>query len=285
MNDSAHDFHDITLELTDPVAVLRLNRPEKLNAFTLDTLREIRAAVARAVADPRVVGIVITGNGRGFCAGLDAQALAEATRDASAWAADSAAHAELPGIFSYLLETPKPVIAAINGVTAGGGLVLALMCDLRFAAASASFVTIFLKRGLIAEHGVSWLLPRLVGTGHALDLLWMSDRLDAPTARSLGLVEKLCADDEVLEVACDYVRRLAQTSSPAAIAETKRLVYRHLGTDYLLALREADRAQLRFVALPDAVEGAQALLEKRAPRFTRLGAEAAASVSRSTARE
>jgi enoyl-CoA hydratase/carnithine racemase len=263
-------YCDITLEINDPVAVLRLNRPEKLNAFTLDTLREIRAAIATAVRDSRVVGIVITGNGRGFCAGLDAQALAAATKDASAWAEDSAANAELPGIFSYLLETPKPVIAAINGVTAGGGLVLALMCDMRFAAQAASFTTIFLKRGLIAEHGVSWVLPRLVGMGHALDLLWMSDRIDAITAHQLGLVEKLCADDNVLEMACDYIRRLAQTSSPAAIAETKRLVYRHQGTDYLTALKEADRAQMRFVTLPDAVEGAQALLEKRAAKFARI---------------
>jgi len=263
-------YRDITLEIDDPVAVIRLNRPDKLNAFTLDTLREIRAAVGAAVADARVVGIVITGNGRGFCAGLDADALAAATADASAWQEDSAAHADLPGIFSYLLETPKPVIAAVNGVAAGGGLVLALMCDLRFAAASASFVTIFLKRGLIAEHGASWVLPRLVGTGHALDLLWMSDRIDAQTARELGLVEKLCTDDDVLEMACDYVRRLALTSSPAAIAETKRLVYRHLGTHYVQALQEADRAQLRFVGLPDAQEGARALLEKRAPRFPRL---------------
>ena len=270
MNESS-PYRDITLDIDDPVAILRLNRPDKLNAFTLETLQDIRAAIGAAAADPRVVGIVITGNGRGFCAGLDAAALAAATQDASAWAADSAAHPELPGIFSYFLETPKPVIAAINGVTAGGGLVLALMCDLRFAAASASFVTIFLKRGLIAEHGVSWVLPRLVGTGHALDLLWMSDRIDAQTARDLGLVEKLCADDGVLEMACDYVRRLAVTSSPAAIAETKRLVHRHVGASYVQALQEADRAQLRFVALPDAKEGAQALLEKRAPRFARLG--------------
>jgi len=272
MND-AHAYHDITLDIEDPIAILRLNRPDKLNAFTLETLHEIRSAIGTAVADPRVVGIVITGNGRGFCAGLDAAALAAATEDASAWAADSAAHADLPGIFSYLLEVPKPVITAINGVTSGGGLVLALMCDLRFAAASASFVTIFLKRGLIAEHGVSWVLPRLVGVGHALDLLWMSDRIDAQTARELGLVEKLCVDDEVLEMACDYVRRLAVTSSPAAIAETKRLVYRHLGAPYGQALQEADRAQLRFVTLPDAVEGARALIEKRTPRFGRLGEE------------
>ncbi len=263
-------FKDITLDIDDPVAVLRLNRPDKLNAFTRETLQEIREAVGIAAADPCVVGIVITGNGRGFCAGLDAQALAAATADASAWAADAATQGDVPGIFSYLLEVPKPVIAAINGVTAGGGLVLSLMCDLRFAAPAASFVTVFLKRGLIAEHGVSWVLPRLVGSGRALDLLWMSERIDAATARDYGLVEKLAPDDNVLEFACDYVKRLAATSSPAAMAETKRLIYRHLGTDYPQALKEADSAQLKFVALPDAAEGARALLEKDSPRFKRI---------------
>jgi enoyl-CoA hydratase/carnithine racemase len=130
---------------------------------------------------------------------------------------------------------------------------------------------VFLQRGLIAEHGTSWLLPRLVGTGRALDLLWASERIDAVAAHAMGLVEKLCADDALLTTACDYVRRLAQTAAPAAIAETKRLVYRHLGCGYAQALQETDEAQLRFVGLPDAAEGAQALLARRAPRFARLG--------------
>ncbi len=261
-------FNDIELTIDDPVAVLRLNRPEKLNAFTYDTLREIRAAIDACAADPRVVGIVITGNGRGFCAGLDAVTLAAVT---SAPAAPRTESDALPGIFSYLLEVPKPVIAAINGVAAGGGLILALMSDLRIASRDASFTTVFLKRGLIAEHGSSWLLPRLVGTGRALDLLWMSDRIDADTALRVGLVESVVDADVLLDTATNYIRRLAVTSAPAAVAETKRLIYRHLGTGYVEALREADASQWKFVSAPDAREGAAALLEKRAPKFTRLG--------------
>ena len=184
--------------------MLRLNRPEKLNAFTYDTLREIRAAIDACAADPRVVGIVITGNGRGFCAGLDAATLAAVT---SAPAAPRTESDALPGIFSYLLEVPKPVIAAINGVAAGGGLILALMSDLRIASRDASFTTVFLKRGLIAEHGSSWLLPRLVGTGRALDLLWMSDRIDADTALRVGLVESVVDADALLDTAMNYIRR------------------------------------------------------------------------------
>jgi enoyl-CoA hydratase/carnithine racemase len=177
----------------------------------------------------------------------------------------------LPGIFSYLLEVPKPVIAAINGVAAGGGLILALMSDLRIASKDASFTTIFLKRGLISEHGSSWLLPRLIGAGRALDLLWTSDRIDAETAADIGLVEKLVDADRLIDTAKDYVRKLADSAAPLAVAATKRLVYRHLGMGYVDALKEADVIQKEFVAAPDASEGAQALLEKRTPRFKRLG--------------
>lgn len=263
-------YADIEVEIDDPVALIRLNRPEKLNAFTYQTLAELRSAIDAAAADTRVVGIVITGNGRGFCAGLDAEVLAATTkRGVSGTTARDPD--ELPGIFSYLINVPKPVIAAVNGVAAGGGVILALMSDLRIASKSAAFTTVFLKRGLIAEHGSSWLLPRLVGVGRALDLLWMSDKIDAATAQSIGLVEKVVEHDQLIDAARDYVKRLAVTSSPSAIAATKRLVYRHLGVGYLDALREAEVVQNEFVAAPDAGEGAQALLEKRAPRFKRLG--------------
>jgi enoyl-CoA hydratase/carnithine racemase len=265
------DYEHIQLEVQDPVALIRLNRPDKLNAFTYRTLHEIRSAVDAATADPRVVGIVITGNGRGFCAGLDAQVLAEVTGSGEPIENTPADSDELPGLFSYLLQVPKPVIAAVNGVTAGGGLVLALMCDLRIASSEARFTTVFLKRGLIAEHGTSWILPRLLGTGRALDLLWTSDKVDAEEALSLGLVDKLVPHDELLTAARAYVERLAANASPAAIAETKRLVHRHVGMDYESALREAEASQNRFVAMPDAKEGGRALLEKRAPRFARLG--------------
>lgn len=271
------NYTDISLDIDDPVAILRLNRPERLNAFTYHTLKEIRHAIASASDDPRVVGIVITGMGRGFSAGLDADVLAEVTSRDAAPENTAPASTELPGIFSYLLEVPKPVIAAVNGVAAGGGVILALMSDLRFAASTASFTTVFLKRGLIAEHGSTWILPRLTGISRALDLLWMSDRITADEAHGLGLVDRVVAPEALLDSACDYVRKLASTSPPAAIAETKRLLYRHLGVDYRTALVEAEIAQNRFVTAPDAVEGARAFIEKRAPRFRRLGHEPSSS--------
>ncbi|MFN0147905.1 MAG: enoyl-CoA hydratase-related protein [Dehalococcoidia bacterium] len=265
-------YTDIVVEVEDPVAVIRLDRPEKLNAFTHHTLAEIQRAVEAAAADPAVVGIVITGTGRAFSAGLDSQSLAETTADGGrSLRAERRDETEIPGLFTYLLAVPKPVIAAVNGVAAGGGLVLAAKCDVRFASTAASFTTVFLKRGLIAEHGTSWLLPRLVGPGRALDLLWTSKRIDAAEAYRIGLVEYLCEPEELLDRARAYVRELAANAPPKTIADTKRLVYAHLGAGYPEAFRDADAAQWVALERPDAAEGARALLEKRAATFERLG--------------
>jgi enoyl-CoA hydratase/carnithine racemase len=265
------NYTDIEVEIEDPVALIRLNRPEKLNAFTYHTLGEIRHAIDAAAADRRVVGIVITGNGRAFSAGLDAQVLSEVTSAERPPSNTPEESDELPGIFSYLTRVPKPVIAAINGVAAGGGLILALMADFRIASTDAIFTTVFLKRGLIAEHGSTWLLPRLVGPSRALDLLWMSEKIDASDAREMGLVDRVVPPISLIDEATGYVKRLAATAPPEAVAATKRLVYDHLGTDLRTALKEAEAVQNRFVTAPDAVEGARAFLEKRAPEFRRIG--------------
>ena len=266
----ADAYQDIELEIADPVAVIRLARPSKLNAFTYPMLREIRHAVDAVAADPRVVGIVITGKGHGFCAGLDAEALLSTT-SRGADARERTPSGDLPGLFSYLLRVPKPVIAAVNGVAAGGGFVLAAMCDVRFASAEASFTSIFTKRGLVAEHGTTWIVPRLVGAGHALDLLWSSRRIGGEEAARIGLVEYLVEPRDLLAAASRYVAELAATVSPAALADTKRMVYEHLGATYSAALADADDTAWRAIERPDAAEGSRALVEKRAPAFTRLG--------------
>jgi enoyl-CoA hydratase/carnithine racemase len=264
-------YEHVQVEVADPVAVIRLNRPDKLNAFTYPMLGELRHAIDAAAGDPRVVGIVITGNGRGFCAGLDAGALAT-TASSGGSARTRPLDADLPGLFSYLLRIQKPVIAAVNGVAAGGGFVLATMCDVRFASRDASFTAIFTKRGLVAEHGTTWIVPRLVGAGRALDLLWTSRRIDAAEAARIGLIEHLVDDLDVVGAASRYVAELAATVSPAALADTKRMVYEHFGQSLATALADADDTQWRALDRADAKEGAQALLEKRAPRFHRLAA-------------
>jgi len=261
---------DILYEVADPVATIRLNRPDKLNALTYPMLRSLREAVDEAAADPRAVGIVITGEGRGFCAGLDASVLAEtSSRGSSARTREPAG--ELPGLVSYLLRVPKPVIAAVNGPAAGGGFVLAAMSDVRFASTQASFTTVFSKRGLIAEHGTSWILPRLLGAGRALELLWSSRRVSAEEALRIGLVEFVTAPEELVARAQDFVRDLAANVSPGSLRETKRLVYDHLGIGVEASLRDADTAQWRALDHPDALEGAKSYLEKRPPKFARIG--------------
>ena len=129
----------------------------------------------------------------------------------------------------------------------------------------------FLKRGLVAEHGSSWILPRLVGTGRALDLLWASDKISAEEARQLGLVERVIETADLVDEAVAYIEKLAATSAPAAMAATKRMVYGHLGKGYREALVEAEVIQNEFVVRDDAREGALALLERRAPNFRKLG--------------
>jgi enoyl-CoA hydratase/carnithine racemase len=263
---------EILVEVADPVATIRLNRPDKLNALTYPMLAELRRAIDAAAANPAVVGIVITGNGRGFCSGLDAAVLAQTTRGETP-GGRGAESDEIPGLFTYLLAVPKPVIAAVNGVAAGGGFVLAAMCDLRIASSAASFTSIFTKRGLVAEHGTTWIVPRLVGVGRALDLLWTSRKLDAAEALRIGLVEYVVPAEQLESAATQYVKTLAETVSPATLADTKRMVYAHASMAYPDALRDVNEVQWRAVVRPDAIEGAKALLEKRTPRFARLGGD------------
>ena len=252
------------------VAVVRLERPDKLNAFTYAMLSELRSAIDDAVADERVVGIVITGAGRGFCAGLD---LGDLARTAAGEVGTTAAPRdpdELPALFSYLLRVPKPVVAAVNGACAGGGFVLAMMCDLRFAAERGGlFTTTFSKRGLVAEHGTSWLLPRLVGTGRALDLLWSARRLDAAEAYRIGFVDRVVDDELLVGAACAYVEDLAATVSPRSLATMKEQVYRGWSQPIDIALRQVAVEVDASVAHPDATEGVRSFVERRPPNFER----------------
>lgn len=262
-------MNGLRYEVEDPVALVTLDRPQTLNALTHDMLAAFRESVESAAADPAVVGIVITGEGRGFCSGLDAAVLG---RTAEAGSSSRPVTDEVPGLFTWLLSIPKPVIAAVNGVAAGGGFVLAAMCDLRIASSAAQFTTIFSKRGLIAEHGMTWTVPRLVGAGAALDLLWSSRKIDAAEAFRIGLVQQVVEPDDLLAAARRYVVDLAENVSPASLADTKRLVYAHLGAGYEDALRETDDVQYAALDRVDAREGAAALIEKRVPSFPRLGA-------------
>jgi enoyl-CoA hydratase/carnithine racemase len=279
----SEDYEDILYDVEDPVATITLNRPQALNAWTQRMARDVRDAVGRAERDPAVVGIVITGAGRGFCAGADMNDLSALSNvDQEAVAApfaepdapppgDPSWGDDLRGTYTYLLSVPKPIIAAINGPVAGMGVPIALACDLRFMSESAVLTTSFAQRGLVAEWGLSWLLTRLVGPSHALDLLFSARRVDGAEAFRLGLVNRTVPADQTLKAAQDYVRELARGSSPASMAVMKRQVYTELHAGLGDAERHAIELMLESFGRPDFKEGVASFLERRDPQFGRLG--------------
>lgn len=267
----------------DGVAVLTLNRPDRLNAWTGELEQQYFGALRECAASEQVRVIVVTGAGRGFCAGADMQSLQDigaavsgaggengaASENGAAASADSDAHAaareQTPQTFT--LSVPKPVIAAINGPCAGIGLVLALMCDVRFVAENAKLTTAFARRGLVAEHGISWILPRLVGPARALDLLLSGRVVLGREAVELGLCNRATPAETVLEETLAYAHELATQCSPASMAQMKRQVYAAMQEPLADALAEADRLMLASFAKPDFAEGVSSFVERRDPRF------------------
>ena len=258
---------EVIYEVSDPVATITLNRPERMNAMTDPLFQRFRQCIDAAAADPEVVGIVVTGTGRAFSAGLDTDVLSTIAEDGSR--EDRSLSGDRKGLFSYLTQVPKPVIAAVNGVAAGGGYVLATMCDLRFGGPEARFTSVFSKRGLVSEHGVTWTTPRLVGVGNALDLLWSSRMVGAEEAHRMGLLEYLVGDP--VAEAQEYIRNLAGTASPTTIAETKRMVWDHAGRNIDESLDDMWEVLRNQFGRPDITEGVNSFLEKRPPEFPRLG--------------
>jgi enoyl-CoA hydratase/carnithine racemase len=170
-------------------------------------------------------------------------------------------------LFSFLADIGKPVIAAVNGVAAGGGFVLAMMSDLRFMADGATLITIFSKRGLIAEHGTSWALPRLVGLSRALDLLWSSRRVDAAEAYRIGLADRVAPPEALLDTVEAYVEEMAATVSPRSVAVMKKQVLAHAAMTFDEAAAETATAIDESLTHPDAAEGAASFVQRRPPQF------------------
>jgi enoyl-CoA hydratase/carnithine racemase len=272
-------YEDVALEVKDGVAVISLNRPAALNAFTTAMALGLKRAVADSVADAAVRVIVITGAGRGFCAGADMNVLQNIPAGGrvtsmpevsfhfySGLGPDVGPH--YAGRFGYLLQARKPVIAAINGPAAGLGLVLALYADIRVAGSEAKLTTSFAQRGLIAEHGISWLLPRLVGPAHALDLLYSARKMTAAEAERIGLVNKALPQESFMQDVLAYARTLAQTVSPRSTAVMKAQVWKALHQEFNEALALADEEMKKSFASADFKEGVAHYVQKRAPAFT-----------------
>jgi enoyl-CoA hydratase/carnithine racemase len=249
----------VTRDVRDGVAVLTLNRPDRLNAWIPAMQVRYFDLLEEAAEDPAVKAIVVTGAGRGFCAGADMEVLQ------GTGSADDAQGDGRPQTFP--LTIPKPVIAAINGPAAGLGLVMALMCDIRFAASGAKLTTAFARRGLIAEHGISWVLPRLVGSANALDLLFSGRVVLAEEAAAMGLVNAVHPGDELLDRTLEYAKELATLSSPTSMAVMKRQVYEHLERGAAEALDESNQLMAESFERPDFAEGVASFVEGRPPRF------------------
>jgi enoyl-CoA hydratase/carnithine racemase len=258
----------------DGVALLTLNRPDRLNAWTAEMERTYFGLLAECGESEDVRVIVVTGAGRGFCAGADMhelQQLSDGGPDA-----ERVAEERLPQSFPQSI--PKPILAAINGACAGIGLVQALMCDIRFAAQDAKLTTAFARRGLVAEHGISWLLPRLTGPARALDLLLSGRVVLGSEAAELGLVNRALPRESVLDETLAYARELAVNCSPASMATMKRQVYADLERGLSDALVRADELMVASFTAPDFAEGVASFVERREPRFAPVAGPVEAAV-------
>jgi enoyl-CoA hydratase/carnithine racemase len=243
------------------VCTLTLDNPDRKNAWNPDMEREYFALLDRAADDAQVRAIVVTGAGSSFCPGLDSQRLQDASGGTGL---------RLEGRRSqhYALTIPKPMIAAINGACAGIGLVAAMNCDLRFASATAKLTTSFSQRGIMAEHGIAWSLPRVVGVSKALDLLFSARVVQGEEALAIGLVDRIFGRDVLMEETLTYARGLAANSSPRAMGVMKQQVYE---------AQESTHEDARLMAFRwwydvmrshgDFKEGISSYVEKRPPHF------------------
>jgi enoyl-CoA hydratase/carnithine racemase len=260
------------------VATITLNRPDKLNAWTAVMEKEVSSAMENAERDHDVRVIVLTGAGRGFCAGADMSLLSAVAEhgfvdqnreDQSREAAlRDGVPLDFQKRYSYFPAIGKPVIAAINGPVVGLGLVITLYCDLRLASDAARFSTTFARRGLVAEYGMAWMLPRIVGIANALDLLFSARTIDAAEALGMGLVNRILPQESFLEKVHEYARELASTVSPRSLRIIKRQVYEAMFQPLSEAFDVSVNEMMASFKTEDFKEGVAHFVEKRPPAFT-----------------
>ncbi|WP_367325844.1 enoyl-CoA hydratase-related protein [Streptomyces sp. HUAS ZL42] len=256
----------VLAEHRGPVLVLTFNRPAKLNAWTEELEDRYFELLDAAEDDSDVRAVVVTGAGRGFCAGADLQRLQAVGEIDEVSAAERALRRprDVP------LSLRKPLIGAVNGVADGLGVVEALYCDIRFGSPSARFTTAFAQRGLVAEYGISWLLPRLVGHSRATDLLLSSRMVDAEEALRIGLLDHLVRTGSVVDAAVAYAADLATRCSPGSMATIKSQLHNDAESTYADSVTRAERLMLQAFCGTDVVEGVASHLGKRPPSFPSL---------------
>lgn len=270
-------YEEIIYDVKGPIATITLNRPEKLNAWTGTIEKEMRDAMYSAEADNAVRVIILTGAGRGFCAGADMGGL-QATADADGKSSGSKKEKQPPRRddiradfeenYSYFPSIKKPIIAAINGACAGLGFVMSLYCDVRFCADKAKFTTAFARRGLIAEHGISWTLQRVVGLPNALDLTMTARVILADEALSMGLVSKVFPTDTFMESVLAYAEEMATMVSPRSMGIIKQQLYNAQFETLQESITVANEEMVISLQCDDFKEGVAHFVEKRPPVFT-----------------
>ena len=266
-------------QVSDRIATITLNRPDKLNAWTATMEQEVRAAMSAAEKDDNVRVIVLTGAGRGFCACADMSLLGSIAKEGLGQRTPENLFGQSNGQrqnvrpdfkqkYSYFPAIQKPVIAAVNGPAVGLGLIITLYCDLRFASDGARFGTAFAKRGLIAEYGLAWMLPRLVGHANALDMLFSARMVDANEALRMGLVNQVFPQDRFLDSVRAYAKEVANNVSPRSLRVIKDQVYNAMFQTLSEACETAGNEMIQSLQCEDFKEGVAHFLEKRAAAFT-----------------
>jgi len=263
-------YRSITLEKNEGIAVITLNRPEKLNALDPTLLQDIARATDEVAADDEVKAVIMTGAGRAFCSGADLTGPVRGTDPRQAGIGRQA-RVEPFVAFGWALRKlrnlVKPTIGAINGVAAGGGLGMACTLDIRIASEQARFSSIFVRRGLVPDCGVTYFLPRLVGTAKALEMMWTGDLIDAREAERIGLVSRVVPHDDLMKVCREFAARLVKGPS-VSIELTKRMVYDGLeANSWSAQLAYEGWAQSMARQTDDVTEGQRAFVEKREPAF------------------
>jgi len=271
-------YEQILYDVSDGIATVTLNRPEKLNAWTMHMGAEVRHGLLSADKDPGVRVVIVTGAGKGYCAGADMDMLQGLQKGGDATLAvdeatlsarpDESLPAAFRGEYSYPLGMQKPVIAAINGVAAGLGLSYILYYDMRIASDRARLGTIFSRRGLVAEHGSAYLLPRLVGMANACDLLFSGRLVGAEEALQMGLVNRVIAHEQLLPTVREIATEMATLCSPRSLRLMKRQLYSDLFNDLQTSMEIADREMVASFTTEDFREGVASFLQRRKPQFT-----------------
>ncbi|MFG2784344.1 enoyl-CoA hydratase/isomerase family protein [Streptomyces prunicolor] len=256
---------EIVYTVSGQVAYVTLNRPEALNAITPPQRDRLISLLTEASADPSVRAVVLTGTGRGFCAGADLRGGGE-SEDRVAGDVARVIRQGAQRLIAAVLDCEKPVIAAVNGTAAGLGAHLALACDLVLAAESARFIEVFVRRGLVPDGGGAYLLPRLIGPQRAKELMFFGDAVSAADAERLGLVNRVVPDEELEKTAREWAERLASGPTRALVL-TKQLVNASLDSDRTTAFAAEAAAQEINMTTEDAREGVAAFVERRSPEY------------------